>query len=170
MQRPTGKVVLTKEILLNTPQNSRQQEIFYHICDHQFQPEDSILDDFESVSKMIKGYQMIYMLWHLQDEINNGGYFQYFDNFEGNNKIKKPYYDLTIEYLKMIGCIDFSSDYSKALEIYTKCRECEDDDEIDKIAEGMDELDNKFYDNEKVFIQAIDEYIDANLDDFVTIV
>jgi len=150
MLMPKGKDVLTKEFLLNTARNLRQQEIFYHICDHQL--DNSISESFENVSKMLRGYQMIWVLWHLQGEVNNGGYFQYFDNFENCNQVRKPYYDLTIEFLEMIDCTEYSNDFSNAFDVYTKCRECENDDESDKIAEKMDELDNKFYENEKFFI------------------
>jgi len=166
MEKPEGKAILTKEILLNIPQDLRQEEIFYHICDYQW--DTDALEEFEAVSKMLKSYQVIWLLWHLQGEVNNGGYFQYFDNFENNNQIRKPYYDLTIEYLEMIGLFDYGKDFSNALAIYTECLECEDDDKRDKIAEKMDALEKRFYENEKLFVRAIDDYINFNLSNFIT--
>ena len=173
---PKGEAVLTKEFLLNTPKNLRQQEIFYHICSHKI--DDDILEQFERVSRLAKGYQMIYVLWHLQGEVNNGGYCKYFDNFENCNKTKQPYYDLTINFLKMIGCIELSHDYLGYLCLYrkweelrensecnNKCTECNKCAAFDKKSEKFD---SRFYENEKFFIQAIDDYIDANLDDFVS--
>jgi len=166
MQIPKGKAVLTREFLINTPKNLRQQEIFYHICG--YQRGNGIKEEFDKISRMIKGYQMIWTLWHLQGEVNNGGHFQYFDNFEANNQVKEPYYKLTNEFIVMIGCTKLSKNFLKSLEIYNRCRECEDDVESDKIGEEMNEVDNMFYENESVFIQAIDDYIEANLNEFVT--
>ena len=173
---PEGKAVLTKEFLLNTPRELRQQEIFYHIWDHKI--DKNFLEQFEEASKLTEGHQMIFILWHLQGEVNNGGYYQYFDNFENCNQIKQPYYNLTIDWLKKIGCVDLSNDYSRFLQIYRKCEElkrdgkcidmCDKCNRCSRFDEEIEKLDNGFYENESIFIQAIDDYIDANLDDFVS--
>ena len=173
---PTGKAILTKAFLTNMYKNLRQQEIFYHICDHKI--DNSIGELFEQISKLQKGYQLIYTPWHLQGEVNNGGYYQYFDNFENCNDVRQPYYDLTVDYLKMIGRTKLSEDYLTHLQLYKECEKLKNSDECDsKCAEcnkceafdkSIEDLDNAFYASEHEFIQAIDDYIEANLDDFVS--
>jgi hypothetical protein len=166
-QVPKGKPSLTKEFLLGIPQNLRQQEIFFHICDYQI--DKSVPEEFEQVSKLPKAYQMITSLWHLQREVNNGGYHQYFFNFENCNQVRQPYYNLTSEFLGMIGCNEIRSEFLKALELYIKCEECENDAESASFAEEMYKLDIKFYENERFFIKSIDDYIQTHIDDFVSI-
>lgn len=161
-----GHNILTKDFLLSIKKNLRQQEIFFHICDYQLDGTRSEL--FEKTFAMKKGYQMIYIIWHLQGEINNGGYVQFFDNFENCNTIIKEYYDLIVDNLKIINYNEFLEDFSKARILYEKLRASSDKEEQDEYDKKLGELDNNFYEYESQLVNIVDDYVEAHIDDFVS--
>lgn len=163
---PKGKPIITKEFLINTPEDLRQQEIFYHICDYQLK--NDIKEEYEKVSQMKKGHQLIWVLWHLDGEINNGGYYQFFDNFENCNLITTEYYSLITNFLKLINCDNFAKDFSKALSIYHKFQNCKNSEKENKLSSKLEQLDQNFYQNEDKLINAINIYIKNNLDEFIS--
>ncbi|MDD3241849.1 MAG: DUF4375 domain-containing protein [Bacilli bacterium] len=160
---PKSTEFISKEFLLNIPKELRQQEIYNHIIDYEI---DFDKEAYEEVMKMNKGHQMIYLIWHLQSEINNGGYFQFFDNFENCNKILQPYYDLISEHLIIVK--EFHNDFIKAISVYKKLRNAKSEKEEEKYDKELYELDTKFYDYEQKLITAVDDYIDSHINDFIS--
>jgi len=163
---PKGREVLTRDFLLNTPMELRQEEIFYHIINYRLNR--ATVEKYEQVITIQEGYQLIYIILHLQGEVNNGGYVQFFDNFENCNTIVSPYYDLVSKYLKLLNCDAFYKDFLKAKSIYRELRKTTNEELEKKYDEELDELDNNFYKNEKLLIESINEYININIDSFVT--
>ena len=127
--------------------------------------------EYDSVLKLSKSEQAIYMIWGLEAEINNGGFNQYFFNSSGQ------FAKLTPNALKLVGAIKFAELANRANQIYKA-----ENDKIAKHQDGtiegfsksydenpLNELDEEFYklykeeDLQKLQI----EYIRKNKMDFV---
>jgi hypothetical protein len=127
--------------------------------------------EYESVIKLSKSEQAIYMIWGLEAEINNGGFNQYFFNSSGQ------FAELTPDALKLVGAVKFAELTEKANRIYKT-----ENDKITKHQDGtidgfsksydenpLNELDDEFYalyDKEKLHDLQI-EYIRKNKKDFI---
>lgn len=158
---PQGKKVLSKEFLLKTSLELRQQEIMFHIYDWE---QGDYQEEYDKVIKMQKSYQVIYLLWHVMGEVNNGGYDQYFFNFENTNKVIQPYYQLTDAVLREVGCVALADNYRCAVETYQQMEKTNDE----ALADKLSELDNEYWNLEREVIRIIDQYIDAHINDFVS--
>ncbi|HOJ77999.1 MAG TPA: DUF4375 domain-containing protein [Bacillota bacterium] len=104
--------------------NMTNEEKFYKIAELIHKKDDQALSEEEKLIIFVD----IYL-----NEVNNGGFEQYFLNTEGE------FADNTVKFLKKINGQNFSALLKGAIEIYTN--EKDDDVRFDK----LNELDNDFY-------------------------
>lgn len=127
--------------------------------------------EYESVLKLSKSEQAIYIIWNLEGEINNGGFNQYYLNSSGQ------FADLAPAALKLIHANKFAELVNKANNIYKK-----EYKNITKHQDGtlegfsksyvdnpLNELDDEFYDLYKTekLENLLVEYIRQNKSEFV---
>ena len=88
-------------------------------------------------------------LINYQEEVNNGGHFQYFINTENTGDLKKEFSALETVLPKILW-----DNLQNAYKAYLKTDESGESDEI------LDQCDDIFYENEDEIDRIIDEYTD----------
>ena len=127
--------------------------------------------EYESVLKLSKSEQAIYIIWNLEAEINNGGFNQYYFNSSGQ------FADLAPDALKLIHANKFAKLVDKANNIYKKEYKNitkHQDGTLEGFSKSYDDnplnkLDDEFYDlykTEKLENLQI-EYIRQNKNEFI---
>ncbi|KAA8478233.1 uncharacterized protein DUF4375 [Arcticibacter tournemirensis] len=104
-------------------------------------------DEYQAVSSLSKSRQAIYVIWHLQAEVNNGGFNQFYFNPVGK------YAHLAPQALSHVGANKFSQLVVKAnmtYEDYYDKITCQQDGTIEGFSRSyndnpLNELDRQFY-------------------------
>ncbi|MCM0665840.1 DMP19 family protein [Flavobacterium tyrosinilyticum] len=127
--------------------------------------------EYESVLKLSKSEQAIYIIWNLEGEINNGGFNQYYFNSSGQ------FADLVPDALKLIHANKFADLVVKANNIYKKEYKNitkHQDGTLEGFSKSYDDnplnkLDDEFYDLYKTekLENLLIEYIRQNKSEFV---
>ncbi|PWG80657.1 DMP19 family protein [Pararcticibacter amylolyticus] len=114
--------------------DSRLIQVIFHNIREKIRSLDE--HEFRAVSSLSKARQAIYVIWHLQSEVNNGGFNQFYFNPTGK------YAHLAPQALSLVGANRFSQLVVKANMTY--------EDYYDKITNQQDgtiEGFSKSYDN-----------------------
>ncbi|MBE5993228.1 MAG: DUF4375 domain-containing protein [Paenibacillaceae bacterium] len=162
---PKGKVQLKYDYLKSLSKDIRAQEIANHImkCVLTRTNEDNLI----LMKEYSSGMKMVATTWHLQGEINNGGFYQYFDNNESLHKkeILREYYQITKDSLYLLGNTKIKEAFVEAFALFESSqREPNKQKNTDF---EWNRLDNIYYENEEELLINRDEYIDKNLNEFV---
>ena len=130
-------------------------------------------DNFDMVSKKVdaQGFdslsqaeQVVYCIWWLEGEVNNGGFHQFFFNSSGN------LYSETSAALLKIGANKTNDLLEKACRLaftgapskhHTE-RQHALDSRGDKLVDDLNELDQRFYAYEEDLAQLVNRYIGAD--------
>lgn len=112
---PKGKVQLTYDYLKSLSKDLRAQEIAYHIMDFVLTKTNE--DNIILMKEYSPGMKMVATTWHLQGEVNNGGFCQYFDNNENlySKEILRDYYQITKDSLELLGSTKIKEAFVKHL-------------------------------------------------------
>jgi uncharacterized protein DUF4375 len=101
--------VLTAEILRGIPDNELEEAILDYV-------NSKIGDDYEHehqiVTLLSKGFQTVYSTSGVEDEVNNGGFNQYFWNSAGQFRVE------ALEGYKMLGAKEHAELMGEAIKIY----------------------------------------------------
>jgi len=162
------KPIFTEETINKTIDNELLEKVWSNISSKLSKDPEK---EYESLLKLSKSEQAIYIIWNLEAEINNGGFNQYYFNSSGQ------FADLTPDALKLIKANKFSELVSRANNIYKKEHRKitkHQDGTIEGFSKSYDdnplnELDNEFYDlykTEKLGDLQI-EYIRQNKNEFI---
>ena len=162
------KSILNEEILNKTSDEKLLETVYENVVKKLSKNSD---EEYESLMKLSKSEQAIYIIWALEGEVNNGGYNQFYFNSSGK------FAELTPNALKLIGATKFAELTEKANRIYET-----ENDKITKHQDGtiegfsksydenpLNELDDEFYklyDKENLQNLQI-EYIRKNKNDFI---
>ena len=138
------KSVFSEEVFNKTTDEKLLETVYENIVSKL--PKD-YEQEYESVIKLSKSEQAIYIIWGLEGEINNGGFNQYYFNSSGK------FSELTPNALKLVGAVKFAELVEKANGIYKT-----ENDKITKHQDGtiegfsksyeenpLNELDDEFY-------------------------
>jgi hypothetical protein len=130
--RPVHKT-LTEQIIDKTPDDELLQVVFDNLSE-KLSPDYA--SEYKTVTSWNKARQAVYMIWHLETEVNNGGYNQFYFNSSGQ------FYKLLPEALKLVGADKFSDLTEKTNKTYD-----EENDRITKHQDGTLEGFSKSYDD-----------------------
>lgn len=162
---PKGKAQLTYDYLKSLSKDIRAQEIAYHIMECVLTKTNE--DNLILMNGYSSGMKMVATTWHLQGEINNGGFCQYFDNNESlyTKEILREYYQTTKDSLDLLGNSKIKEAFVEAFALFESSqREPNKQRNADV---KWNRLDNIYYENEEELLINRDEYIDKNLNEFV---
>ena len=162
---PKGKAQLTNDYLKSLSKDLRAQGIAYHIMDFDLTKTNE--DNLILMREYSSGMKMVATTWHLQGEINNGGFYQYFDNNENlyTKEILRDYYQITKDSLVLLGSIKIKEAFVEAYALFESGQR---EPNIHKNTDfEWNRLDNIYYDNEEELLIKRDEYIEKNLNEFV---
>ena len=162
---PKGKAQLTYDYLKSLSKDIRAQEIAYHIMECVLTKTNE--DNLILMNEYSPGMKMVATTWHLQGEINNGGFCQYFDNNESlyTKEILREYYQTTKDSLDLLGNSKIKEAFVEAFDLFESSQR-----EPNKQGNAdfkWNRLDNIYYENEEELLINRDEYIDKNLNEFV---
>jgi len=122
----------------------------------------------ETVLSWNKYKQSIYLIWILQEEVNNGGYQQYYFNTRGQ------YYKYLPEALKLVGANKFAKLTQQANDIFERAKMGQNPkytlDEYNNSDKNLlNKLDNAFYDlyNSENLEKIQVEFIRKNKSEFI---
>jgi hypothetical protein len=101
--------VLTEEIIDKTPDDELVQVVFDNLST-KFPKDYSKM--YETVVSFSKGQQVIYAIWRLAAEVNNGGFNQYYFNSRGQ------YSKLTPDALRLVNADRFADLAERANKIF----------------------------------------------------
>jgi len=163
-----AKPIFTEETINKTIDNELLEKVWSNISSKLSKDPEK---EYESLLKLSKSEQAIYIIWNLEAEINNGGFNQYYFNSSGQ------FADLAPDALKLVKANKFAELVSQANDIYKKEQEKitkHQDGTIEGFSKSYDdnplnELDSKFYDlykTEKLGDLQI-EYIRQNKGEFI---
>lgn len=124
--RPTYQK-LTKEIIESVPDENLEQAIFENISQI---IGASAKDELMAVSELSLGQRASYAVWCVESEVNNGGFYQFFQNSSG---IFGP---MAVEGFKTFGANKFATLTEKANKLKDKFIEGD---------ESLPDLDTEFY-------------------------
>ena len=130
-------------------------------------------DNFEAVSQkcdtlgfeaLSEAERVVYCIWWLEGEVNNGGFHQFFLNSSGN------YYSETSAALIKIGAHKTNDILEAASRLAFSGAASKDPEERqqalhsqgDKLVDDLDELDRRFYAYEEDLAQLVNRYLDAD--------
>ena len=88
-----AKPIFTEETINKTIDNELLEKVWSNISSKLSKDPEK---EYESLLKLSKSEQAIYIIWNLEAEINNGGFNQYYFNSSGQ------FADLTPDALKLI--------------------------------------------------------------------
>ena len=114
-----------------------------------------------------KGIQMLWTTWHLQGEINNGGFCQYFDDNENlyMPEILMGYYEITKNSLELLDCFEIKRAFEEALVLYTSKQSV--NNLVGSVDDAWNRLANEYYNYESEFLRKREDYISNNLKEFI---
>lgn len=140
-----AKPLFTEEIIDKTADSELLEKVWDNISSKLSKNYEK---EYESVLKLSKSEQAIYIIWVLEGEINNGGFNQYYFNSSGE------FADLAPDALKLVKANKFAELVNKANMLYKK-----EHKNITKNQDGtlegfgksyddnpLNELDDEFYD------------------------
>lgn len=160
-----GRVQLTYDYLKSLSKDIRTQEIAYHImeCILTKTNEDNLI----LMKEYSSGMKMVATTWHLQGEINNGGFCQYFDNNESlyTKEILREYYQTTKDSLDLLGSTKIKEASVEAFALFESSQQ--EPNKQKNTDFEWNRLDNIYYENEEELLINRDEYIEKNLNEFV---
>ncbi len=165
--RPIHKI-LTEQIIDTTSDGELRQTIFDHLTE---KIPDIYDKEYETVMSWNKSQQAIYLIWLLEEEVNNGGYNQFYFNSSGE------FYRHLPDELRLIGANRYADMMQKANDTYER-----ENEKITKHQDGtlegfsksyednpLNEFDDMFYELEKVenLEQLQIDYIRNHKSDFI---
>ena len=128
LNRPIYKK-LTKEIIESTPDENLLQLIFDNVAE--------IIKDkneLDTLKKLSIGQQAHYSVWIVEGEVNNGGFYQFYQNLNGE------FAPMAIEGFKIFGAFKHAELMEKAHKLA---------DSFESGIDGLPDLDTIFYSLEK---------------------
>ncbi|MDR1688949.1 MAG: DMP19 family protein [Clostridiales bacterium] len=161
---PHGRAFLPLDYLKSLDKDSRVQEIAYHISDYVLTKKD--VENPILLNGYSQGMQMLWTTWHLQGEVNNGGFCQYFDNNTNlySSKVLKEYYELTKDSFQLLRCDKIGNAFEEArLLFYSAETDCITQENLNN---SWNRLDCVYFDNEEEFLRRRAEYVEMNLSEF----
>ena len=100
---------LTEQCIDSTSDDDLLQLIFDHLCKKL--PVD-YRNEYETVMSWNSSMQAIYLIWVLEAEVNNGGYWQFYYNSSG------PFYTHLPEALRHVGATQFADLTERANKVF----------------------------------------------------
>ena len=129
---------LTRKIIDSTPTSNLEQVIIDNIYLKIIPDSSNDEKQFETIISLSKGRQAIFATIGLENEVNNGGYNQYFYNFSSSGQ----YGELAREGFSLIGAKDFSKITQSAIDTLLKNAK-----HLSKFKDGTLESFSKSYEN-----------------------
>lgn len=100
---------LTEQCIDSTSDDDLLQLIFDHLCK---KLSVDYRNEYETVMSWNSSMQAIYMIWVLEAEVNNGGYWQFYYNSSG------PFYTHLPEALRRVGATQFADLTERANKVF----------------------------------------------------
>jgi hypothetical protein len=165
---PPQYPVLTLEILKALPDEKLEGAVVDHIrskLDHNYERE------YEIVTSLSKGFQIVHATWMVEGEVNNGGFNQYFWNSSGKFQAE------ALEGYKLLGATEHEKLMAEAIKVHksieNKLKVQQDKGTIQAFSDSykdnpLNKLDDQFYGLKEDASALRIKYIRGNLDLFVS--
>lgn len=155
------------EKLKTLPDKEIEQAILEYAVEKIYQGTET---EIQAFTKLPRGFQIVYTTRVLEDEVNNGGFNQYFYNSSGQ------FADKAVESYQALGLYDHAQIVREAIQVFN------DESELHTVTKEkatleafmnsyqetkLGEVDHKFYDLPEGRITRV-KYIRANYQDFIT--
>ena len=165
-QTPVKLESLTIQMIGQTPDSLLVYVIFDHISKRMAVSPDQ---ELASLLALPKPQQVIYIVWTLDAEVNNGGFNQFYYNSSGQ------FAELAPEALKLVGATQYAALTDAANEVYKKNKERitkHHDGTIEGFSKSyennpLEKFDDQFYVMKEPLMDLQVAYIRKNKKDFV---
>jgi len=159
----------TAEILKKIPDDMLETAVLDYIADVKIK--NHYDREYYIIKSMSRGFQNIYITWNLENEVNNGGFIQYFYNTSGkfNGEVVESLHNIGGYKTEKI-VIDALAVYNKEIAIHNKAKQNGSMESfMNSYSESeLDRLDDLFYKSGEDLSKLRIRYIRENTDQFIT--